>query len=62
MLTKTIFICFFVHLIWETYVIRETYLNDGGADPARVGQHKREEQIGVNLVPQASHLPVDGIK
>ena len=34
-----------------------TNLNDGGADPARVRQHEREEQVGVDLVPEAAHLP-----
>ena len=34
-----------------------TNLNDGGSYPASVGQHEREEQVGVDLVPEAAHLP-----
>ena len=33
------------------------YLNDGRDDPAGVGQPERDEQVDVDLVPQAAHLP-----
>ena len=47
------------HLARRRSVARSgrTNLNDGGSYPASVGQHEREEQVGVDLVPEAAHLP-----
>ncbi len=32
-------------------------LHEGGENPAGVGQDVGEEEVGVDLVPQAAHLP-----
>ena len=33
-------------------------LHDGRDDPAGVGQDERQEQVGVDLIAETSHLPV----
>jgi len=36
---------------------QKCHLYDSGSDPASVGQDEGEEQVGVDLVSQAAHLP-----
>ena len=42
-----------------TYMRSEevSLLHEGGEDPAGVGQDVGEEEVGVDLVPKAPHLP-----
>ena len=39
------------------FMVEVGVLHDGGEDPAAVGQDVGEEEVGVDLVPQAPHLP-----